>query len=65
MLFGFFIRALYRIYYLLYSLNLLKSLELSAFKLIDLGAKIILLEGSNTRIGKYYYIVIKEGKIEL
>jgi len=56
MLFSFFIRALYCIYCLLYSLNLLKSLELSAFKLINLGARIILLEGSNVRIGKYYYI---------
>ena len=47
------------------SLNLLKSLESSTFRLINLGARIILLEGSNTHIGKYYYIVIKEGKIEL
>ena len=56
---------LYTVYCLPYSLNSLKSLELSTFKLINLGTRIILLEGSNARIGKYYYVVIKEGKIEL
>ena len=65
MLFSFFIRALYYIYCLLYSLKSLKSLKLSVFRLINLGTRIILSEGSNICIGKYYCIVIKEGKIEL
>ena len=39
-------------------------LKSSAFRLIDLGIKIILSKGSNARIRKYHCIAIKEGKIE-
>ena len=62
--FGFFVRALYWVYSLLYNLKSLKFFNLLAFGLIDFRLKIILSVGAPDCKGNNYCIAIKEVKIK-